>query len=268
MNNTSIVNINLKRNYFKEPLLRGEIIPYEVLYDLYVRRNLPVLELERYLNCSRTKLYSYLKKYNLKKDKDKSNLLRRKTCMERYGVDNPQKDNTIHERNVLSLKETLLYHKDEIVEKRNKTKFERYGKKKEINKINKGKITDPKTYLYYELKKYFPTIVCNPIKTERFPYYCNFYISEIDTFIEYQGYLYKEPFDENNQEHIKIFNILIKRNRKEKQKAYIWRYEEPIKRKIAKQNQLNYIELWTEKETREFIHNIEVVFEAKRKGGN
>ncbi|MBQ3420254.1 MAG: hypothetical protein IJH34_01005, partial [Romboutsia sp.] len=88
---------------------------------------------------------------------------------------------------------------------------------------------------------------------------CDFYIKSLDLFIEYQGSWVhgNQPFDSSNSIHQRIirkwqekgteyFNYAIK----------IWTIRDPEKRRVAKENNLNFKELWSLKEAREFINSL------------
>lgn len=94
---------------------------------------------------------------------------------------------------------------------------------------------------------------------ERFPFRCDFYIPEKDLFIEYQGFWThgKHPFDENNKKDLEI----LKKWKSLDQKIYkngidVWSIKDPIKRKIAKENKINYLEIFELKINEEKIKNI------------
>ena len=91
---------------------------------------------------------------------------------------------------------------------------------------------------------------------------CDFYIKSLDLFIEFQGahYHYKEPYDKNNPEHIKRLRKLYEQPHEKGYQAYhmirVWTQSDPLKRKIAKENNLNFKELWSLQEAREFINSL------------
>jgi len=105
------------------------------------------------------------------------------------------------------------------------------------------------------LKNKFTEINCQ-YKSKEYPYKCDFYIPEINTWIEYQGNPGhgKEPFDKTNSEHIKIvskWKELANKREKELQRKskysqfiYVWTDLDVKKRKIAKENNLNYLEFF------------------------
>lgn len=98
-------------------------------------------------------------------------------------------------------------------------------------------------------------------RSNKFPFKCDFYIKSLDLYIEYNGgqYHYKEPFDKNNPQHIERFNKLKKKNFENPNSVYknmikVWTEKDPLKRKIAKKNNLNYRELFSIEEAQNFIY--------------
>lgn len=93
-------------------------------------------------------------------------------------------------------------------------------------------------------------------KSDLYPFHCDFYIPELDLYIEYQGHPGhgKEPFNSNNQKHIEILNewkerAKIRESKLKKRSQYsdyikIWTIRDPLKRKVAKRNNLNWIEFF------------------------
>lgn len=95
----------------------------------------------------------------------------------------------------------------------------------------------------------------------RYPFHCDFYIIPTDTFIECNLYWMHgfHEFDKNNILDLQKLN-------KYKQKASthpaynyaikVWTISDPIKIKTAKQNNLNYIILWNEKELNQYAKKL------------
>ena len=100
----------------------------------------------------------------------------------------------------------------------------------------------------------------NDLKTQytskSYPFHCDFYIPKLNLYIEYQGHWSHGKisnkkilgaFNESNPEHIKVLN---KWKEKAKISEYylnaitVWTEKDPLKRKIAKENNLNYLEFW------------------------
>lgn len=84
----------------------------------------------------------------------------------------------------------------------------------------------------------------------RYPFHCDFYLPNTDTFIEINGFWTHGShwFDANNLDDINVLNFW-----KEKLKYHSmyeaairqWTKTDPLKRNIAKTNNLNYVVLWT-----------------------
>ena len=172
---------------------------------------------------------------------------------------------------------TSIQKLQEIVEKTKQTNLKKYGyvcflaipeereKWKESNKekdyftrkkngtFGKSKIEEN---LFLRLKEIFSDIKSQYRDKERYPFRCDFYIPNLDLFIEYQGFVthMKCEYDPNNVEHQNILEKFIEKKRyfeevKNRKTLYehiinVWTISDPKKRKIAKENNLNFIEIW------------------------
>ena len=93
-------------------------------------------------------------------------------------------------------------------------------------------------------------------KSELYPFNCDFYIPEKDLYIEYQGFWThgKEPFV-GTENQLKIIENWYKKSNETGYKnrlkymysnaIYIWSKSDPLKRDIARKNNLNWIEFFT-----------------------
>ena len=99
-------------------------------------------------------------------------------------------------------------------------------------------------------------------KESRYPFYCDFYLPDSDTFIEIQGYWAhnKHFYDSTNEADRYILDKWkAKANKGHRQyKAAIstWTIRDPQKLKYAIDNNLNYITLWTFDEMTTFLNNL------------
>ena len=149
------------------------------------------------------------------------------TCIKRYGVDN--------------------------ISKLESTK----KKKTETTKRNHTTVTSKQEEEIYKLLINKFTVVKRQYKSEEYPFDCDFYIPNLNLYIEYQGTWShgKEPYDKNNILHQKILkdwedrlknkiskNIL---NSRYKDAIKVWTIRDPLKRETAKKNNLNWIEFFT-----------------------
>ena len=167
-----------------------------------------------------------------------SNIVKHKleqTCIEKYGVKNYSLSNEYNNR------------KQDIVDKI-------YQIKKQNHSFN---ISKPEEELYLYIKEKFPEVK-RQYKEERYPYNCDFYIPELDYFIELQGYYTHNthPYNPNS-----ISDKLLVEKYKEKygmtcQAITIWTIKDPEKRECARRNNLNFKEVWSLEEGKEFIDNL------------
>ena len=210
----------------------------------------------------------------------------KETCLKKYGVDSHTKSNEWKNKQINNLKEKYgvinQFQRENVKEKIKETCLKKYG----VEHYNKSKHFKQKMsiiassedfqnkrnttlknnntwssskdeeYIYNELIKYFSNIY-RQYKSELYPFNCDFYIPEIDTYIEYQGsdlHNFK-PYDCNNINHQNEIIQLKEKSEKRKQitkknktrydlRIETWSIRDVKKRNIAKENNLNYIELW------------------------
>ena len=93
-------------------------------------------------------------------------------------------------------------------------------------------------------------------KSEVYPFSCDFYIPKLDLYIEYQGFWthLNEPFIGTEDQLEKLEWLKMKSNElnyKNKRKNMykiaieVWTIRDPLKREIARKNNLNWIEFFT-----------------------
>ena len=149
-----------------------------------------------------------------------------------------------------------LWGSYEYQNKRNKTLKENYT-------FNKSKSEDKIFILLnplYNIEKQYSDI--------RYPWNCDFYIPNLDLFIEYQGshYHHGHPFDINNKEDLKELNLLKEKSKqkhiesnKENQYdkiIYTWTDLDVRKRETAKKNNINYLEIWPDWSDEKIVNEI------------
>lgn len=179
------------------------------------------------------------------------------TIIDKYGVDNIQKLPETKEK----IKQTCLEKYGHLAfiaipEEREKwkdsNKEKEYITKKKNGTLGKSLIEEE---LFKKLKQFYPDIK-SQYKEKRYPYRCDYYIPSLDLFIEYQGFCTHMgcEYNPNNEMHkIQLENLLDKKryfeeveNRKTlyEHMINVWTISDPNKRKTAKENNLNYIEIW------------------------
>lgn len=118
--------------------------------------------------------------------------------------------------------------------------------------------SSPEKRCFEYAKKLFPGVSTQVI-SKYYPFHVDIFIEEIDTYIEYQGSWTHggHPYNSNNVDDINLLNKW-----KEKGTEYylaaidVWTRRDPIKRKTAKDNNLNWYECWTEKECYDLIDKL------------
>lgn len=171
----------------------------------------------------------------------------RETCMKKYGYDWNSKTEQWKE------KMSEIISSDNIQTKRYNT----------LKKHHTFSTSSPEEELYLYIKKKFPDVIRQYKDKTRYPFYCDFYIPSLDLLVEYNGHQSHggHPFDNNNVNDINIVNEWKKKYDNGKHPMYmkmidVWTYRDPMKRKIATENKLNYKEIWTLDEGKNFFDTV------------
>ena len=112
------------------------------------------------------------------------------------------------------------------------------------------------TYVENTLRGRFPNTRCQ-YKSSLYPFNCDFYIPEKDLYIEYQGHWThgKHPFNKNDLKDItKLESWKSKNNQFYKNAIKVWTIRDPLKRKTAKENNLNWLEFFTMKDFEDWFN--------------
>ena len=166
----------------------------------------------------------------------------KQTCLEKYGVDNYGKS-LKHKINM-----STIMSSDEMQE-------HRYNVMTKNHSFNTSK---PEEELYLYIKEKFPSVKRQYKDKLRYPYNCDFYIPELDYFIELQGYYTHNthPYNPNSI----LDQVLVERYKERYgpkcQAITIWTLKDPEKRDCAKRNHLNFKEIWNLEEGKKFIDNL------------
>ncbi len=129
-----------------------------------------------------------------------------------------------------------------------------YNTKKKNNTFNTSK---PEEDIYQLLLQKFNNVK-RQYKSKKYPFNCDFYIPELDLYIEYQGFWHHgfKPYNLEDQECINLVNKWLIGNTKFYNKAIeIYTIKDPLKRKTAKENNLNWIEFFNMKEFMEWYND-------------
>ena len=208
----------------------------------------------------------------------------KQTCLRKYGTENIQKLPEINKKKEITATKNhggVGFASKELNEKIKTIIIKKYGvdncskseeiknKKIESKRIHKT-FTNSKEeeYIYQKLLEKF-TEVKRQYTSEKYPFACDFYIVQLDLYIEYQGmwshgkYNNKKiygPYDKNNLKHQEILNKWQEKantgSKNYEQAIDVWTKRDPLKRETAKKNNLNWIEFFSLNEFIEWFNMI------------
>ena len=232
-----------KRNNKNKPYKEYEYIEKDDLYYLFIDCHLSTTMLgKEFFKIKPDVISKQLKYYNISKSREQIQNDRKYTNKLKYGVDNVMKLEIIRQK----MYETNYKKYDSKSSMQNNLiKNKSYQTKKKNNSFNTSK---PEEEIYKLLQeKYGETF--RQYKSELYPFRCDFYIPSIDTYIEYQGFKSHnyEPYDVNNinhQDKIKKWNEYCRYNKSYLGYLKVWTVTDPLKRQIAKDNNLKWIEFF------------------------
>ena len=210
----------------------------------------------------------------------------RKTNNKKLGVDYPMQSEKVKEKSKQTclLKYNCEYTGQAEIKKLHskETFLKNYGvdhnwKNKDVikqcitnrfaNRLNTNDITSSKeeNICYDILKGKFNVIHRQKRDEHKYPFFCDFYIEDIDTWIEFNGFMThgNHPFDANNVDDINKLNELKIRNITHnspnnnlyESTIYTWTIKDPMKRMIAKKNKLKYFEFFTIEDLNTWVKN-------------
>lgn len=135
----------------------------------------------------------------------------------------------------------------------------RYNTMKRNHTFNSSS-TEEELFLY--IKSRFPTVVRQYKDKNRYPYFCDFYIPELDYFIELQGYYThgKHLFNPNSNEDLQLIEYYKKKYGEDCQPITIWSIKDVEKRDCAKRNHLNFKEVWSLEDGKNFVNDLYSVY--------
>ena len=135
----------------------------------------------------------------------------------------------------------------------------RYNTMKRNHTFNSSS-TEEELFLY--IKSRFPTVVRQYKDKNRYPYFCDFYIPELDYFIEFQGYYThgKHPFDPNSDEDLQLIEYYKKKYGEDCQPITIWSIKDVEKRDCAKEHNLNFKEVWSLEDGKNFVNDLYSIY--------
>ena len=172
-----------------------------------------------------------LLKNNGKYFSDESIIKMKETTFNKYGVDSFTK--TQQFKDLISTQQSSIQNKQ-------------YKTKKINHSFNKSKIEK-------DLENYFIENGINYIsqyKSDEYPFSCDFYFPDSNYYVEVQGNWTHghHPFNSKNIDDIKILNEWEEKSKESdfyKNAIYVWTNHDIKKRNIAKENKLNYLEIFS-----------------------
>lgn len=175
----------------------------------------------------------------------------RQTNIEKYGVINPQQNKDIKAKtistNLIRYGNACAVHDSKIWSKAVQT-MKSNG--------NYSKLEDYLEDFFIKNNIYY----IPQYKDERYPFHCDFYLPNTDTFIEINGYWHHNNhfFDINNSEDLLIAQKWLELSKTKSQYKValdVWTNRDVQKYNAAKQNNLHYIVLWNKSDITQFITN-------------
>ena len=159
----------------------------------------------------------------------------RKTNLEKYGVD-------------------CILKREDVVKLKNseENKKKQYNTKKKNNTFNTSKIEQE---LEIELRKVFPKLKTQ-YKSKNYPFHCDYYIPELDLYIEYNGTWTHgfHFFDKDNQEDLDKLEKWKNKNSKYYNSAIkTWTQRDILKLETAIKNHLNYVVWFNQEQAYEWV---------------
>ena len=166
----------------------------------------------------------------------------KKTMLRRYGVE--------YSMQIPKNKEYMSYLMSSY-----EMQERRYNTMKRNHTFNSSS-TEEELFLY--IKSRFPKVVRQYKDKNRYPYFCDFYIPELDYFIELQGYYThgKHPFDPNSNEDLQLIEYYKKKYGEDCQAITIWTIKDVEKRDCAKEHNLNFKEVWSLEDGKNFVNDL------------
>lgn len=253
-------------------------IDKDILYQYYIVENKEAAEIQKIFNMTEKNFFDLLHKYNI--SKMKYNFEENKKLSEKIKIlyiDQNLSQKEVCKRLGISLGKLLVIRdqfnlikpQEQIEKVKEKTYKEKYGVNRptQLTKIadkawatKKARGTTntskPEDNAYAMLRAKFPQTLRNHA-TSQYPFHCDFYIPELDLYIEYQGDPShgKEPYDASNPKHQQILKTWQQKAQKieeeaGKQSRYssfidTWTRRDPLKRQTAAANHLNWLEFFT-----------------------
>lgn len=224
------------------------------------------------LNCGKPTPFLNLRQgyriYCCRKCTDTSQIkqnLTKSVFKEKYGVESIFQIPEVHEKGVKASRSEITNKKRDATNLKRYGAINPYASTEIIHKIMMTKTKNgsrSKDELLFEkaLKEKNIRFIGN-YKESRYPWHCDFYLPDTDTFIELHlhwthGFHF---YDSNNIDDRLRLNMLIERSKTSgyyKSAINVWTIVDLEKRDCAIKNNLNYIVLWNKEDINNFLQNL------------
>lgn len=199
-----------------------------------------------------TNLKRYGVEYNSQSKEVKKKI--KDTKEERYGNSNYNNVEKARKTNITRYGVDCILKRDDVVKLKNseENKRKQYNTKKKNNTFNTSKIEKE---LELRLKEIFPDLKTQ-YKSEIYPFHCDYYIPELDLYIEYNGTWTHgfHFFDKNNQEDLNKLEEWKSKNTKYYNSAIkTWTQRDILKLETAIKNHLNYVVWFNQEQAYEWV---------------
>lgn len=183
-----------------------------------------------------------------------SNLEKRKeTCRKRYGVENPMQNNEIHEKFKQSMQEKYgvdyaMQNPDLVKKLSDSLKLtHKNGKYNETHRKNNTFNSSKIESLFIDYLKSNRINFIYQYRSGQYPFDCDFYIPEYDLYIEINGHWTHggHAFTGSNEDINKVEFWKEKNTKFYNHAIYVWTDLDVRKRKFAKENKLNFLEIFS-----------------------
>lgn len=197
--------------------------------------------------------------------KKKRSLSTRETILKKYGVmcayNIPEiqakaHSDEVNQKRILSTRETLLtkynvkcaYNIPTIQAKAIKNSHTKEANEKRVETLHTNGGISSSEQLFIELAKLYNVTVDPQHYDSKYPYLCDFYIPEKDLYVELHIFwTHNDHFYTGSKEDLDTVNYWKSKNNSFYNNAiYTWTDLDVRKRQIAKDNNLNYVVLWSD----------------------
>ena len=196
--------------------------------------------LEKYGNKIYTQSQEYQSRHEEILNKTKQ------TCLEKYGVENPSKSQTVQNK----VRQTCLERYGSEYYSQSKDYQSRYNEiQTKINNVKRLNHTFSTSQIENLFSNYLDSQNIEYIRQYRskeYPFNCDFYLPKYDLYIEIQASWTHgdHPFNKETDKY--VLEAWKSKNTDYYKKAIeVWTERDVNKRNIAKQNQLNYLEIFS-----------------------